>query len=159
MQHMRLKQFSETVLISMITMLAVVAENIAFAEPTVITLTQVPCQFLEIESKDHGFTSSLSDECEKINARTSHQRNKETSILRLKPGEYIFRVANKNVPYELGFYLRTASLIDRLSLPCVSGGGLITGRTQDYPITLVAGEYSFSCPLNPTPDYHLTVSN
>ena len=35
--------------------------------------------------------------------------------------------------------------------------GLTTGTTQDYAIELKAGEYLYSCPLNPTPDYKLVV--
>ena len=39
----------------------------------------------------------------------------------------------------------------------VSGGGLATGTTKDYRVTLKPGEYVYSCPLNPTPDYKLVV--
>ena len=42
-------------------------------------------------------------------------------------------------------------------LPSVSGGGLVTGTTMDYEIVLEEGEYLYSCPLNPTPDYRLIV--
>lgn len=130
----------------------------AAAQPKVIDLTQVPCQFLESEGqKDRGFKSSRATDCEAINARTGEQRLAEAKPLQLAPGKYVFRVANKNVPYELGFWLRGASLIDRARLPSVSGGGLTTGRTQDYEIELKPGNYVYSCPLNPTPDYKLVV--
>ncbi|MGP1614552.1 MAG: hypothetical protein ACTS5Y_05780, partial [Pollutimonas bauzanensis] len=75
------------------------------------------------------------------------------------PGRYIFRVTNKDVPYELGFWLRGAGLTGRATLPSVSGGGLTQGVTKDYAIELKPGEYAYSCPLNPTPDYRLIVSN
>ena len=65
-------------------------------------------------------------------------------------------MTNKNVPYELGFYLRGTGL-GRLYLPKASGGGLVMGKTQDYSITLKEGSYVYSCPLNPTPDYRLEV--
>jgi hypothetical protein len=74
----------------------------------------------------------------------------------LKPGKYLFRVTNKNVPYPLGFYLRGSGL-GRLTLPKVAGGGLELGKTQDYEITLKEGNYVYSCPLNPTPNYKLAV--
>jgi hypothetical protein len=45
----------------------------------------------------------------------------------------------------------------RLTLPKVSGGGLTTGKTQDYHIDLKEGSYVYSCPLNPTPDYPIVV--
>jgi len=65
-------------------------------------------------------------------------------------------VQNRDVPYELGFWLRGAGL-SRLTLPSISGGGLHTGISKDYKMTLQAGEYRYSCPLNPTPDFTLIV--
>jgi hypothetical protein len=130
----------------------------AAAQAKVINLTQIPCQFLESESqKDRGFKSSRAADCEAINAKTAQQRLAEAKTLELAPGKYVFRVTNKNVPYELGFWMRGASLIDRARLPSVSGGGLTTGKTQDYEIELKPGTYVYSCPLNPTPDYKLVV--
>ncbi|MGH8630023.1 MAG: hypothetical protein ACREU7_04555, partial [Burkholderiales bacterium] len=130
----------------------------AVAQPKVIDLTQVPCQFLESEGgKDRGFKSAQTADCEAVNARTGKQRLAESQTIELKPGKYVFRVANKNVPYELGFWLRGASALDRARLPSVSGGGLTTGKTQDYEIELKPGNYVYSCPLNPTPDYKLVV--
>ena len=67
------------------------------------------------------------------------------------------RKVSRGVPYELGFWLRGATLAGRVKLPSVSGGGLVTGKTQDYAITLAPGEYVYSCPLNTTPDYRLVV--
>ncbi|MGH8691196.1 MAG: hypothetical protein ACREUS_09230 [Burkholderiales bacterium] len=130
----------------------------AAAQAKVIELTQVPCQFLETEGgKDRGFKSVKAADCEAINAQTAKPRLAEAKTLELKPGKYVFRVNNRNVPYELGFWLRGESLIDRARLPSVSGGGLATGKTQDYAIELKPGNYVFSCPLNPTPDYRLIV--
>ncbi|OGA14335.1 MAG: hypothetical protein A3H32_04925 [Betaproteobacteria bacterium RIFCSPLOWO2_02_FULL_63_19] len=130
----------------------------AAAQPKVIELTQVPCQFLESEGgKDRGFKSAKAADCEAINAKNGKQRVAESKTIELKPGKYLFKVTNKNVPYELGFWLRGESRVDRARLPSVSGGGLTTGKTQDYAIELKAGSYVYSCPLNPTPDYKLVV--
>lgn len=130
----------------------------AQAAPPVVELNQVPCQFLESEQgTNHGYTSAKIQDCEAINARTGKDRLARAKTLELKPGKTIFRVANKNVPYELGFWLRGATLVSRATLPSVSGGGLSTGKTQDYVIDLKPGEYVYSCPLNPTPDYRLVV--
>ena len=124
----------------------------------VIELTQVPCQFLESEGgADRGYQSRSIKDCEAINAKTGTQRVAEAKPLALKPGKYVFRVTNRNVPYELGFWLRGASIVSRVSLPSVSGGGLMPGKTQDYEIDLKPGEYVYSCPLNTTPDYKLIV--
>lgn len=138
----------------------------AMAQSTaqVIELTQIPCQFLESEGGvDRGFTSTKSADCEAINARTGAQRLAEAEVLRLKPGKYIFRVSNKNVPYELGFWLRETDYdwrnpLHKLTKTSVSGGGLDMGETQDYEVELKAGEYLYSCPLNPTPNYRLVVA-
>jgi len=124
----------------------------------ILSFTQTPCQFLESEDgRDHGFKSVQSADCEAINLRTGKQRLAQAKTIELKPGKYVFRVTNRNVPYELGFWLRGASLKERALLPSVSGGGLTTGKTQDYAIELKPGNYVYSCPLNPTPDYRLVV--
>lgn len=128
------------------------------AAAQLIELTQVPCQFLESEGAvDRGYKSRSIKDCEAINARTGTQRMAQAKPLELKPGKYVFRVANKNVPYELGFWLRGASATGRLILPSVSGGGLLQGKSKDYEIELKPGEYLYSCPLNTTPDYKLVV--
>ncbi len=121
---------------------------------TIVTLTQTPCLFLESEENPQVYTSTKSADCVEINRKTATQRT--FKLLRLKPGQYIFRVTNKNVPYELGFWVRGQG-VGRLTLPSVSGGGLLTGATQDYNITLAKGNYYYSCPLNPTPAYTLIV--
>ena len=124
---------------------------------TVITLTQTGCQFLEPEAGiDHGFRTKKKIDCEVINKKTGKDRLSKATPLTVKPGKYIFRVTNRNVPYELGFWLRGVGLA-RLLQPNVSGGGLTEGVTRDYSVELTPGNYAYSCPLNPTPDYPLIV--
>lgn len=128
------------------------------AASNVIELTQVPCQFLESEKDiDHGYKSMKKADCEAINAKTGEQRLSESKTIVLQPGDYIFRVTNKNVPYDLGFWLRGDGVVAFATLPSVSGGGLSMGKTRDYRITLKPGNYIYSCPLNPTPNYKLVV--
>lgn len=135
--------------------LAMLITNPAHAEEAVvITLTQIPCTIVEAEVEPTEFVSESIVDCKRINKETAGER---TFIpLRLKPGKTIFRVANENVSYELGFWVRGTGL-SRLTLPSVSGGGLFTGEVKDYEIDLKPGEYVYSCPLNPTPDYPLIV--
>ena len=123
----------------------------------VINLTQTGCQFLETEAQDYQYQPQQSTDCQQINNQTLSARKSKFKPLKLKPGKYIFRVTNADVPYELGFYLRGIGL-KKLNLPKVSGGGLTEGKTQDYQITLSPGNYVFSCPLNPTPDYPIIVN-
>jgi len=58
----------------------------------------------------------------------------------------------READYELG------NPVHKLTKTSVSGGGLKTGATQDYEVELEPGEYLYSCPLNPTPNYKLIVS-
>jgi len=125
-------------------------------KPKVITLTQTGCQFVEPEGTDHHYKTSKKADCEKINDKTEDARLAKHKVLKLKPGKYVFRVKNENVPYMLGFYLRGQGL-GRLTLPKTSGGGLHKGVTKDYEITLKPGKYIYSCPLNTTPDYEIHV--
>jgi len=123
----------------------------------VIELTQTSCQFIETEhGVDHHYRSQSSHDCMAVNAKTSAQRLAQAKVLRLKAGDYVFRVKNRDVPYVLGFWLRGLGL-SRFTLPGVSGGGITKGQVRDYAISLEAGEYRYSCPLNPTPDYILIV--
>ena len=125
-------------------------------EVTAISLTQTGCQFLEVESKDFEFETQSKADCEQINAETLAAREADFKPMKLKPGKYVFRVTNRDVPYELGFYLRGKGA-NQLTLPKVSGGGLTEGATKEYEVVLKPGEYLFSCPLNPTPDYPIVV--
>lgn len=144
-----------------LTMLA--AGEVRSADPQVIALTQTGCQFLESENGvDHGFKTAQKADCEAINAETGEERLAQAKVLELEPGEYVFRVTNQNVPYELGFWLREADYqlgnpVHKLTKTSISGGGLGTGQTKDYAVELAPGEYLYSCPLNPTPDYRLVV--
>ena len=137
--------------------------NSAAASGNVINLTQVGCQFIESENgKNHGYTPAKKADCVAINGKTADKRLADSKVLELKPGEYTFRVVNKNVPYELGFWLRSKGYdwrnpVHKLTKTSVSGGGLAKGTTKDYKVTLKPGEYVYSCPLNTTPDYRLVV--
>jgi len=119
-----------------------------------IELTQTPCTIVESEEKPRDFVTKNIEDCKRINKKTAGER--KLKVLRLKPGKTLFRVSNKNVPYNLGFWVRGKG-IERVRLPTVSGGGLETGKTKDYVIDLKPGNYLYSCPLNPTPDYTLIV--
>ena len=152
-----LSNTSCTLCLAMAAYMGMAGQTMA-SEPAVIELTQTGCQFLEPEhGEDHGFETRNLADCKRLNANTSEQRQADAKVLELAAGDYIFRVTNRNVPYELGFWLRGAGL-KRLTLPSVSGGGIHTGGSRDYVISLKPGEYLYSCPLNPTPDYKLVVS-
>ncbi len=120
----------------------------------VITLTQTPCLFVEAEANPKKYHSNKASDCVAINKKNIDER--QFKPLHLSPGKVIFRVTNKSVSYELGFWIRGKGL-GRATLPSASGGGLLLGQTKDYSITLKKGFYWYSCPLNPTPNYPLIV--
>lgn len=122
----------------------------------VIELTQTACQFIEPERGDAHYKAKSYEACDRFNEKSGEARLARAKVIKLKPGDYVFRVHNRNVPYVLGFWLRGEGL-GRLTLPSVSGGGIETGGFKDYPMTLKEGDYLYSCPLNPTPDYRLVV--
>ena len=130
---------------------------------TVIRLTQTPCQFLESEGVGYKFRTTKKADCDAINKKTRAERLAKTKVMTLKPGRYVFRVTNKNVPYNLGFWLRSkdydwSNPLHKLAKTSVSGGGLSPGTTRDYVVNLKPGEFVYSCPLNPTPNYKLVVT-
>ncbi len=130
----------------------------------VIELTQTGCQFIEPEGKDHEYQTTGKADCEALNKKTGAERVANSKAIRLQPGDYVFRVTNRNVPYELGFWLRSKGYdwrnpLHKLTKTSVSGAGLYQGKSQDYEVTLEAGEYVYSCPLNTTPDYRLIVTD
>src|SRR3972149_3260260 len=96
--------------------------------PAVVTLTQVPCQFVESENgTNRGFQSRSKEDCERINSKTGTERLAGAKPLELKPGRHIFRVANRSVPYELGFWLRGAGIVGRALARSRAGGGVGRG--------------------------------
>ena len=143
--------------------LALATQGASAAKTMVIELTQVPCQFIESENGvDHGFTTTKKADCDAINAGTGSERLAKAKVLELTPGTYVFRVTNKNVPYDLGFWVREFDYdwrnpIHHVTKTSVSGGGLRLGQTKDYEVDLDPGEYLYSCPLSTTPDYRLVV--
>ena len=150
--------------VALAALVALGASQAPAEEAMVIDLTQVACQFLESENGvDHDFTTTKKADCDAINAKTGAERLASAKVLELKPGKYIFRVTNKDVPYSLGFWVREPDYdwrnpLHKLTKTSVSGGGLALGTTKDYEVELEAGEYLYSCPLNPTPDYRIVVA-
>ena len=149
-----MKQLIKTALFAIVSLMLTTPAATVAAEPQVIELTQTPCQFIETEKELLKDPPRSYNGCKKFNKKTASSR--PIIPLKLKPGKYIFRVTNKNVPYDLGFWLRGKGL-KRAILPSVSGGDIGLRESKDYKITLKKGEYIYSCPLNPTPDYPLIV--
>jgi hypothetical protein len=85
---------------------------------TVVNLTQTPCHFVEAEVDPQNYHSTKKADCVAINKQTVDKW--KFKPCRLRAGKVTFRVSNKNVPYELGFWVRGRGL-GRVTLPTVSG--------------------------------------
>ncbi|HAA91953.1 MAG TPA: hypothetical protein DCS82_02945 [Rhodospirillaceae bacterium] len=142
---------------------ALTAASAQAGEPQVLKLTQIGCQFVESENGvNHGYQPKSAADCKKINKETGKDRLTKAKEIVVKPGKYVIRVTNKNVPYALGFWIRSEGYdwknpLHKVSKLSVSGGGLTLGKSRDYEVELKPGRYTYSCPLNPTPDYTLVV--
>jgi len=152
----RLGVFAFAILVSLICLTGSPAQAESVASVTVVELHQRACQFVEPEGADKHYSATTYQACADLNARNGAQRVAASSPLKLASGHYIFRVYNDNVPYNLGFWLRGSGFA-RVTLPSVSGGGIGRDSFREYSIELSQGEYRYSCPLNPTPDYILRV--
>jgi len=80
--------------------------------------------------------------------------------LTLNAGTYVFEIANKSVDHEVGFVLAPKGKTEPenhikaayVTKPVATG---TTSKTNK--VVLTKGEYVYFCPLNPTPQYNLTV--
>ena len=83
--------------------------------------------------------------------------------LQLKPGKYQFKVTNVDVNKELGFVIQKASDKNMDVMKTAVENSFTTalikkGDTQlTGVVELKEGEYVYSCPLNPTPHYTISV--
>lgn len=77
--------------------------------------------------------------------------------LNLSPGKYIFEIYNQAVGKDVGFYLHMGD--SKAPIAGSDKAGLIKNNEvkRTEVVELKAGEYVYSCPLNPTPDYKITV--
>jgi plastocyanin len=86
-----------------------------------------------------------------------------TQELNLKPGKYQFRIVNQNVDHDLGFVIQKATdtgkdvtkfhVANSFTTKTVKAGeAAYTGV-----IDLTKGNYTYVCPLNPTPHYKIKV--
>lgn len=80
----------------------------------------------------------------------------------LKEGNYIFEISNNNVGHQVGFVLvpkgKDASKPENhISTAYVTKAVEDNTKEKSNVTTLAKGEYVYFCPLNPTPQYTLTV--
>lgn len=113
-------------------------------------------------SSSISFAQSSKDKVTVIDlSQTPKEFNRKSLVL--KPGKYQFKVTNVNVDKEVGFviqkeldkdkdFMKTAVENSFTKALVKKGDTQLTGIVE-----LKSGEYVYSCPLNPTPHYVLTV--
>lgn len=83
--------------------------------------------------------------------------------LNLAPGKYQFKVLNSDVDHEVGFVIQAKKDakgdVMKTFIPNSFTTETVKKGTHAYTgvVELAAGEYVYSCPLNPTPQYSITV--
>jgi len=83
--------------------------------------------------------------------------------LTLKPGKYQFNVTNTEVDHEVGFVIQKAAdqngdVMKTAVENSFAQNMISVGKSESTGVVdLTAGEYVYSCPLNPTPKYTITV--
>lgn len=84
------------------------------------------------------------------------------SELKLKPGAYIFEVTNKKVDREVGLVVANLNEDGAAGEHIKEGylsNAINKGETaRSQVVVLEEGSYKYFCPLNPTPEYNITVS-
>lgn len=82
------------------------------------------------------------------------------SELTLSAGTYVFEISNAGVDHEVGFVLAPKGKPEAENhiKEAYVQNTVKNGDTQSsQAVTLAKGEYIYFCPLNPTPQYRLTV--
>ncbi|MCT4700069.1 cupredoxin domain-containing protein [Tenacibaculum haliotis] len=80
--------------------------------------------------------------------------------LTLSEGTYIFEISNNNVGHDVGFVLAPKGKVEaenHIKDAYVTSLVKNNAKSTSKKVTLKKGEYVYFCPLNPTPQYTLTV--
>ena len=116
-----------------------------------MALTLGRCRILEAEP-DWESEATTAEACRTENLQTFEARAQQ--VLRIPAGTYEIEVSNPGVERNLGFWLRPS---DEPEVTLATGGGIGPGESDIFEVQLTPGEYLYSCPVSPTPDYLLIV--
>ena len=78
----------------------------------------------------------------------------------LSEGTYVFEIANNEVGHDIGFVIAPEGKTDEanhIKNAYVTSLVKNNGKSKTKKVTLKKGKYVYFCPLNPTPQYTLTV--
>jgi len=80
--------------------------------------------------------------------------------LTLSPGTYVFEISNNNIDHEVGFVLipkGKKGAENHIKEAYVQETVKSNAKSSTQKVTLAKGEYTYFCPMNPTPEYILIV--
>ncbi|WBX73651.1 cupredoxin domain-containing protein [Tenacibaculum pacificus] len=107
-----------------------------------------------------GFTFNINAQDVKT---VSLEQTKEAftqKAITLSEGTYIFEISNSNVGKDVGFVLAPKGKVEaehHIKNAYVTSLVKNNSKSTSKKVTLKKGEYVYFCPLNPTPQYTLTV--
>ncbi|CAA0185160.1 hypothetical protein V3A08_07785 [Tenacibaculum maritimum] len=105
---------------------------------------------------------SLNTQAQEIKTVSLQQTKGEFTqkALTLSEGTYVFEIANVGVDHDLGFVLAPKGKTtqkDHIKNAYVTSLVKTDSKSKTKEVILKKGEYVYFCPLNPTPQYTLTV--
>nr|WP_321232728.1 cupredoxin domain-containing protein [uncultured Psychroserpens sp.] len=112
------------------------------------------------------FTTNAQDKMAKTAVKTVSLEQTEGAFtqqeLTLKEGSYVFEISNNNVGHQVGFVLvpkgKDASKPENhIQTAYVTKVVDNNSKEKSNVTVLEKGEYVYFCPMNPTPQYTLTV--
>lgn len=112
---------------------------LAFTFVSTMMMAQADAKVISLEQTDGAFT---------------------IQSLTLAPGDYTFEISNNDVDHEVGFVLAPKGKTDQanhIQNAYVTAAVPTGGKSSSKVVTLTPGEYVYFCPMNPTPEYTLTV--
>ncbi len=109
-----------------------------------------------------GTTATAQDQEPQVIKLTQVDGKFTKKELNLKPGTYIFEVTNKSVDREVGLVVANLNEDGAAGEHIAEGylsNAIKKGETaRSQVVVLEEGEYKYFCPLNPTPEYSINVS-
>lgn len=104
----------------------------------------------------------MKDDHKMVKSITLEQTKGEFTVksLTLSEGDYIFNISNSGIDSEVGFVLAPAGKTDaenHIKEAYVTAPVAKDKSQKTNIVHLTKGEYVYFCPLNPTPQYTLTV--
>lgn len=121
-------------------------------------ITEAPAEAVEVVEAVKEMTKEVA-QVKTVNLEQTNGEFTQKHIT-LNEGTYVFEIANNNVDHEVGFVLAPKGKTEpenHIKAAYVTSPVPTNGTSKTQEVVLTKGEYVYFCPLNPTPEYTLTV--